>query len=44
MVRGEHLADAIVYDKLDLLKKDYSGYIERNTTKVDENLPVFSGI
>ena len=40
---GEQLADAIVYDKLNLLKKDFSGYIERNTTKVDENLPVFFG-
>jgi hypothetical protein len=43
MVRGEQLADAIIYDKLNLLKKDFSGYIERNTTKVDENLPVFFG-
>ncbi len=43
MVRGEQLADAIVYDKMNLLKKDFSGYIERNTTKVDENLPVFFG-
>ncbi|MDO9326451.1 MAG: hypothetical protein Q7T80_15995 [Methanoregula sp.] len=43
MVRGEQLTDAIVYDKLNLLKKDFSGYIERNTVKVDENLPVFFG-
>jgi tetratricopeptide (TPR) repeat protein len=43
MVRGEQLTDAIVYDKLNLLKKDFSGYIERNTAKVDENLPVFFG-
>ncbi len=43
MVRGEQLTDAIVYDKLNLLKKDFSGYIERNTIKVDENLPVFFG-
>ncbi|MFA6226309.1 MAG: hypothetical protein WC620_09110 [Methanoregula sp.] len=42
-MRGEPLTDAIVYDKLNLLKKDFSGYIERNTTKVDENLPVFFG-
>ena len=42
-MRGEQLTDAIVYDKLNLLIKDFSGYIERNTTKVDENLPVFIG-
>jgi hypothetical protein len=42
-MRGEQLTDAIVYDKLNLLKKDFSGYIERNTAKVDENLPVFFG-
>jgi len=40
-MRGEQLTDALVYDKLNLLIKDFSGYIERNTTKVDENLPVF---
>lgn len=43
MVRGEQLTDAIIYDKLNLLRKDFSGYIERNTVKVDENLPVFFG-
>jgi hypothetical protein len=42
-MREEKLSDAIVYDKLYLLKKDFSGYIERNTTKVDGNLPVFFG-
>jgi hypothetical protein len=42
-MRGEQLADAIVYEKLNLLKKDFSGYIDRNTAKVDENLPVFFG-
>ena len=42
-MRGEKLSDAIVYDKLNLLKKDFSGYIERNTEKVDSNLPVFYG-
>jgi hypothetical protein len=42
-MRGEQLTDALVYDKLNLLIKDFSGYIERNTTKVDENLPVFFG-
>jgi hypothetical protein len=42
-MRGEQLTDAIVYDKLNLLKKDFSGYIERNSSKVDENLPVFFG-
>jgi hypothetical protein len=42
-MRGEQLTDAIVYDKLNLLKKDFSGYISRNTAKVDENLPVFFG-
>lgn len=42
-MREEKLSDAIVYDKLHLLKKDFYGYIERNTTKVDANLPVFFG-
>ncbi|MDD1684919.1 MAG: hypothetical protein LUQ19_03400 [Methanoregula sp.] len=42
-MREEKLSDAIVYDKLKLLKKDFSGYVERNTLKVDTNLPVFYG-
>jgi len=42
-MRGELLTDAIIYDKLNLLKKDFFGYIERNSEKVDENLPVFFG-
>lgn len=42
-MRGEKLSDAIVYDKLKLLKKDFFGYVERNTAKVDANLPVFYG-
>jgi hypothetical protein len=42
-MRGEQLTDAIIYDKLNLLKKDFSGYIGRNTAKVDSNLPVFFG-
>lgn len=42
-MRGEQLSDAIVYDKLHVLKKDFSGYIERNSAKVDANLPVFFG-
>jgi hypothetical protein len=42
-MRGEKLSDAIVYDKLNLLKKDFFGYIEHNTEKVDANLPVFYG-
>jgi hypothetical protein len=42
-MRGEKLSDAIAYDKLNLLKKDFSGYIGRNTEKVDVNLPVFYG-
>jgi hypothetical protein len=42
-MREEKLSDAIVYDKLHLLKKDFYGYIERNTAKVDANLPVFYG-
>ncbi|MGA2121925.1 MAG: hypothetical protein ABSG49_07765 [Methanoregula sp.] len=42
-MRGEQLSDAIVYDKLHVLKKDFYGYIERNTVKVDANIPVFYG-
>jgi hypothetical protein len=43
MGRGELLSDAIIYNKMNLLKKDFSGYIEKNTSKVDANLPVFFG-
>jgi hypothetical protein len=42
-MRGEKLSDAIVYEKLNLLKKDFFGYIARNSEKVDSNLPVFYG-
>jgi hypothetical protein len=42
-MREEKLSDAIIYDKLYLLRKDFYGYIERNTVKVDANLPVFYG-
>ncbi len=40
-MRGEKLSDAIYYEKLNLLKKDFVGYIRSNTEKVDSNLPVF---
>ena len=42
-MREEKLTDAIVYDQLKHLKRDFFGYIERNTVKVDANLPVFYG-
>lgn len=42
-MREEQLSDAIIYDKLHVLKKDFNGYIERNSPKVDANLPVFFG-
>jgi hypothetical protein len=42
-MRGEQLSDAILYDKLNLLKKDFYGYVEHHTAKVDANLPVFYG-
>ena len=42
-MRGEKLSDAIVYEKLNMLKKDFIGYIRSNTEKVDSNLPVFYG-
>jgi hypothetical protein len=42
-MQGEKLSDAIVYKKLNLLRKDFFGYIERNSAKVDANLPVFFG-
>jgi hypothetical protein len=42
-MRGEKLSDAIAYEKLNLLKKDFLGYIKSNTEKVDANLPVFYG-
>lgn len=42
-MRDERLSDAILYEKLDLMKKDFFGYIEQHSAKVDENLPVFYG-
>jgi hypothetical protein len=42
-MREERLSDAILYEKLDLLKNDFFGYIEQHSAKVDENLPVFYG-
>ena len=42
-MRGEKLSDAIDYDKLKVLQKDFFGYIASNTEKVDANLPVFYG-
>ncbi|HVN74397.1 MAG TPA: hypothetical protein VMT44_07390 [Methanoregula sp.] len=42
-MQGEKLSDAIQYEKLALLIKDFFGYIDRNTAKVDANLPVFYG-
>jgi hypothetical protein len=42
-MRGEKLSDAIIYEKLHLLKKDFNGYIEHHSVKVDGNLPVFFG-
>ncbi|HDR73160.1 MAG TPA: hypothetical protein ENN85_04530 [Methanoculleus sp.] len=43
MVNGEKLTDAIRYEKLDVMKKDLSLYIEKNISKIDSNLPVFFG-
>jgi len=42
-MREEQLSDAVIYDKLNLLKRDFFDYIGRNTVKVDANLPVFYG-
>ncbi|WP_440950610.1 hypothetical protein [Methanosphaerula subterraneus] len=42
-MRKELLSDAILYEKLDLMKNDFFGYIEQHSAKVDENLPVFYG-
>ena len=42
-MRGELLSDAIEYERLDLLRKDFVGYISMHRSKVEENLPVFFG-
>jgi hypothetical protein len=42
-MRDEKLSDAIVYDRLNLLKRDFCGYIGRNSPKIDANLVVFFG-
>ncbi|HOT95267.1 MAG TPA: hypothetical protein PK089_08800 [Methanoregulaceae archaeon] len=42
-MRGEQLSDAIEYERLDLLRKDFVGYISKHRSKVEENLPVFFG-
>lgn len=41
MARGEKLGDAIRYEKIDNLRQDLYSYIDRNTEKIDANLPVF---
>ncbi|MBT8507296.1 hypothetical protein AZH53_02480 [Methanomicrobiaceae archaeon CYW5] len=41
MARGENLTDAIQYEKIDMLKNDLLSYIDRNSDKVNSNLPVF---
>lgn len=40
---GEKISDLSAEERLDLLKKDFFSYIEKNTGKVDQNLPVFYG-
>jgi hypothetical protein len=42
-MREEKLTDVIAYYKLNQLKRDFFGYIGRNSVKVDANLPVFFG-
>ena len=42
-MRDELLSDAIEYERLDLLRKDFFGYIEKHGSKIEENLPVFFG-
>ena len=40
---GEWQPDAIVRAKLNQLKKDFFDYIEKNSDKIDSNVPVFYG-
>lgn len=42
-MRGEMLSDAIQYEKIEMLKLDFFGYIEKNISKIDDKLPVFFG-
>ena len=42
-MQDETLSEAIIYDKLNLLGKDFFGYVDRNIEKIDANLPVFYG-
>ncbi len=41
MAKGEKLGDAIRYEKIDSLRQDLYLYIDKNTDKIDVNLPVF---
>lgn len=41
MVQGEKLGDAIRYEKIENLRQDLYSYIDKNTEKIDINLPVF---
>ena len=44
-VCGERsFSDAIVYEKSNMLKKDFIGYIRSNTEKVDSNLPFYGHV
>lgn len=42
-MRGEILSDAIQYEKIEMLRLDFFGYIEKNISKIDDKLPVFYG-
>lgn len=41
MAKGEKLGDAIRYEKIDSLRQDLYLYIDKNTDKIEVNLPVF---
>lgn len=43
MAKNERLTDAIKYEKIDVLKKDLFSYIDKNSNKINLNLPVFYG-
>jgi len=43
MAKNERLTDAIKYEKIDVLKKDLFAYIDKNSNKINLNLPVFYG-
>jgi hypothetical protein len=40
---NEQFSDPLKFEKLEILRKDFFSYIDKNSAKIDSNLPVFFG-